>query len=666
MENARDITTTVERAGAAVRARLASAAPADAGDFLRRFERYAPDACELLASLYGDAGDFDACLAAIFETAVDAYLRRPAELRALDRAREADPRWYQDHRMMGGVCYVDRFAGTLQGVREKIPYFKELGLTYLHLMPLFRTPEGPNDDGYAVSSYREVDPALGAMDDLRALAAELRAGGISLVLDFVFNHTADEHTWALRARQGDPFYQDFYFWFEDRTLPDAYDATLREIFPEEHRGSFTYREDIDRWVWTTFHAYQWDLNYHNPAVFRQMLDEMLFLANVGAEVLRLDAIAFIWKALGTTSENLPQAHTIVRAFNALVRIAAPAMIFKSEAIVHPDDVRSYFGSGRWAGRECEISYHPLLMVLLWESLATQHTHLLRESMRRRLAIPEACAWVNYVRSHDDIGWGFADEDAESLGIHPFYHRQYLNRFYTGEEEGSFSAGQPFQFNPRTLDMRISGTTASLAGLERALAAGDDRGLELAIRRILLVYGIALSMGGIPLLYLGDEVGMLNDYSSQAESDEPADSRLIHRPPLDWARVARRSQPGTIPYRIFQPLTRLIGLREGQPAFGAATRTDVLDPGNDHVFAFVKQAGGQRVLVIGNFTTREQPIDAGRLPFPAGAPTVRDRITGRTISTTEPLMMAPYEILWVNLSTAGATTWYTRGGKRPSD
>lgn len=658
MENARDITTTVERAGAAVRSRLSAADPGDADDFLRRFERHAPDACELLESLYGDADDFDSCLAAIFETAADAYLRRPSELKALDRAREADPRWYQSHRMMGGVCYVDRFAGTLQGVHEKIPYLKELGLTYLHLMPLFRTPEGPNDDGYAVSSYREVNSALGTMDDLRHLAAELRQNGINLVLDFVFNHTADEHTWAVKARQGDPFYQDFYFWFEDRTLPDAYNATLREIFPQGRRGSFTYREDIDHWVWTTFHAYQWDLNYRNPAVFRQMLDEMLFLANVGADVLRLDAIAFIWKEIGTTSENLPQAHTIVRAFNALVRIATPAMIFKSEAIVHPDDVRSYFGSGRWAGHECEISYHPLLMVLLWESLATRHTHLLRESMRRRLAIPEACAWVNYVRSHDDIGWGFADEDAESLGIHPFYHRQYLNRFYTGEEEGSFSAGQPFQFNPRTLDMRISGTTASLAGLERALETDDEWGVELAIRRILLMYGIVLSMGGIPLLYLGDEVGMLNDYSEREESDEPADSRLIHRPPMDWDRVAQRSQTGTIPYRIFQPLSRLIRLREGQPAFGAATQTNVLDVGNVHVFAFVKQAGDQRVLVIGNFTAEEQAIDTEQLPFPAGREAVPDRVGERRIATDEDLHLDPYDLLWVDLSTTEATSWYT--------
>jgi amylosucrase len=424
----------MQRVRSVVQERLVDAE--DRAVFLRRLDTYGPDIYELLYSLYGDREDFTFCLQAIFLTAADAYLARPPELKTLDLEREANQRWYQQHTMMGGVCYVDLFARRLRNVRDRIPYFKELGLTYLHLMPLFRTPNGPDDGGYAVSSYREVDSTLGTMDDLRELAAELRAKGISLVLDFVFNHTASDHEWALQARAGDPYYQGFYFIFDDRTTPDAYERTLREIFPDEHPGAFTYYPDIEKWVWTTFHTYQWDLNYHNPIVLQRMLVEMLFLANVGAEVLRLDAVPFIWKEMGTSCENLPQAHTIIRAFNALVRIAAPAVLFKSEAIVHPDDVARYFGQGKWAGRECQISYNPVLMVSLWEALATQHTHLLTYTMQRRFDIPENCCWVNYVRSHDDIGWGFADEDAEALGIHGFYHRQFLNRFYTGQEEAS--------------------------------------------------------------------------------------------------------------------------------------------------------------------------------------------------------------------------------------
>ncbi len=329
---------------------------------------------------------------------------------------------------------MDLFAGTLKGIQEKVPYFKELGLTYLHLMPLFRCPEGENDGGYAISSYREVNPALGTMQELSNLAQLLRKEGISLVLDFVFNHTSNEHEWALKARAGDPEYQAYYYMFDDRTMPDAYERTLREIFPEEHPGAFTYFSDVGKWVWTTFHSNQWDLNYSNPVVFNRMAEEMLFLANAGVEVLRLDAVAFLWKQMGTNCENLPEAHMLIQAFNAIARISAPALIFKSEAIVHPDEVVRYIHP-----KECQISYNPLLMALLWNTLATRQTDLLTFSMQERFRIHPQCAWVNYVRCHDDIGWTFSDEDAAQLGINGFDHRRFLNDFYTGKFPGSFCA-----------------------------------------------------------------------------------------------------------------------------------------------------------------------------------------------------------------------------------
>jgi amylosucrase len=636
----------LRRVQAAVWARLANAD--DRAVLLRRLDTYGPDVYELLHSLYGDREDFVSCLEAIFLTAADAYLARPPELKTLDLEREANPRWYQHHTMVGGVCYVDLFAGTLRGVRGRIPYFKELGLTYLHLMPLFRTPDGPDDGGYAVSSYREVNPALGTMGDLRELAAELRASGISLALDFVFNHTADDHNWALQARAGDAHYQAFYFLFDNRAIPDAYERTLREIFPDEHPGAFTYDPDIEKWVWTTFHTYQWDLNYRNPAVLQRMLGEMLFLANVGTAVLRLDAVPFTWKEMGTSCENLPQAHTIIRAFNALVRIAAPAMVFKSEAIVHPDDVVSYFGQGRWAGRECEISYNPLLMVSLWEALATRHTHLLTYAIQHRFGIPENCCWVNYVRSHDDIGWGFADEDAEALGIHGFHHRQFLNRFYTGEDKGSFAVGYPFQFNPKTLDMRISGTTASLAGLEQALKANDPRKVELAIQRVLLLYGMVISMGGMPLIYLGDEVGTLNDYRYRDDPGKADDSRWVHRPYTDWSKLARRNKAGTVEARIFEALRHMIAIRKEQPTFGAAAQTDVLEVSNGHIYAFVKTLGNQRVLVVGNFTEQVQTLPVEELPFSGVRGMPRDLITDQAIDIGQTVSLAPYELLWLTL------------------
>ena len=316
---------------------------------------------------------------------------------------------------------------------------------------------------------------------------------------------------------------------------DAYEKTLREIFPDEHPGAFTYFPDIERWVWTTFHTFQWDLNYANPAVFNAMAEEMLALANVGVEVLRLDAVAFIWKQLGTGCENLPEAHILIQAFNAVARIAAPAMLFKSEAIVHPDEVVKYIRSD-----ECQLSYNPLLMALLWNSLATREVRLLAHSMKARFKIPTGCAWVNYVRCHDDIGWTFSDEDAAQLGINGYDHRQFLNAFYTERFEGTFARGLPFQENPKTGDCRISGTGASLAGLEKALTEETAVEVELAIRRILLIHGIILTIGGVPLLYLGDEIGMLNGYGYYDDPAKAGDSRWVHRPFMDWSKAAQRN------------------------------------------------------------------------------------------------------------------------------
>jgi amylosucrase len=429
----------------------------------------------LLIQLYGGHYDFFYHLEAIVIMAAQSWLSRPGWLKELDARREAAPDWIQSQAMVGGVCYVDRFAGTLAELRTHLPYFEELGLTYLHLMPLFEAPAGNSDGGYAVSSYRHVDPRLGTIEELSALARKFQEHGISLVVDFVFNHTSDEHAWARRAQAGDPEYQEFYFVFPDRTIPDAYERTLREIFPTVRRGSFTWREDMRRWVWTTFNSFQWDLNYANPQVFRAMAEEMLCIANAGVEILRLDAVAFIWKRMSTDCENRPEAHMLIQTFNALTRIAALAMLFKSEAIVHPDDVLSYIGR-----HECQLSYNPLLIALLWEALATREVKLLEHSMQTRFKLPAGCAWINYIRSHDDIGWTFDDADARWEWIDPAGHRQFLNAFYTGKFADSFARGVPFQENPDTGDARISGTLASLAGLEQAMQVSDAATIELAI------------------------------------------------------------------------------------------------------------------------------------------------------------------------------------------
>ncbi|MEW5872379.1 MAG: alpha-amylase family glycosyl hydrolase [Chloroflexota bacterium] len=633
----RYIQTSLARLLPRLEARFASRAasqPEAWQNFLARLEVHFPGLFELYYRLYAGQYDFFYHLEDLLITIVEMWLKRPEDLKELDARREAEPLWFQSHQMLGGVCYVDLFAGDLEGIRQKIGYFKELGLTYLHLMPLFLVPEGENDGGYAVSSYREVNPALGTMEQLAVLASELRQEGISLVLDLVFNHTSDEHDWAQRALAGESSYQDYYRMFPDRQMPGAYEAYMREIFPDEHPGAFTFRPEVGKWVWTTFHSYQWDLNYANPEVFNRMAEEMLFLANAGVEVLRLDAVAFIWKQLGTSSENLPEAHMLIQAFNAVARIAAPALLFKSEAIVHPDEVAKYIDPG-----ECQLSYNPLLMAMLWNSLATREINLLDQALRERFQIPPGCAWVNYVRCHDDIGWTFSDDDAARLDVNGYNHRRFLNAFYTGRFEGSFARGLPFQENPKTGDARISGTCASLVGLEKAFKEETEAEVELAIRRILLIHSVILTVGGIPLIYLGDEIGMLNDYSYRQDPAKAHDSRWVHRPAADWQKIALRHDAHSLEGRIYQGLQRLVNLRQRAPVF-SGNHLQVIHTGNVHVLGYVRVYGNERALVFANFSEAEQVVAANQLRLYGLSYTFTDLFTGEAFPLQD-LRLEPY-------------------------
>lgn len=617
--------------------------PAEWEGYIERLRRHFPRLFERLHALYGTHYDFFYHLENMVCTTTEMWLARPDELKALDAMREMDKEWYLSNRMVGAMCYVDLFAGDLKGVRDKIPYLTELGITYLHLMPLFKMPEGDNDGGYAVSSYREVHPPLGTMQELTDLATNLRSHGISLVLDFVFNHTSDEHDWAKHAMAGEPEYQNYYYMFPDRTLPDQYESSMGEIFPEDHPGAFTYRARIRKWVWTTFNTYQWDLNYRNPALFNRMLEEMLFLANHGVEVLRLDAVAFLWKEMGTNCQNLPEAHWVIQAFNAFASIAAPATVLKSEAIVHPNEVRKYISR-----EECPLSYNPQLMALLWETLATHDVRILQHAMKNRFDLPEGCTWVNYVRCHDDIGWAFADEDITSTEFTPREHRRFLTDFYTGRYDGSFARGAPFQEDQQTGDARVSGTCASLCGLETALENKNDTAIDLAIRRILLLHGVAITIGGIPLLYIGDEIGTLNDHSYDQDPAKTGDSRWMHRGHFDWERAEQRRDTESVVGRIYQGMLRLIQLRHQNPAFNHAS-TEIAETGNKHVFGFFSNHDQYSVFVLANFSEQEQVLEARRLRMLGLRKTMVDLNAGRTITATQELKMEPYQLLVLSRS-----------------
>ncbi|WP_411826611.1 alpha-amylase family glycosyl hydrolase [Luteolibacter sp. AS25] len=620
--------------------RLHKAFPEEVGTaeweaFQARLDDHFPQLFDLLWRIYGPSYDFFFHVEHTLQTAATSWLARDADLKSLDAIREGQPHWYQSNQLVGAMTYVDLFSEDLEGLRDKVSYLKEMGVTYLHLMPLFKSPEGDDDGGYAISSYRELDPKIGTMENLSEFAREARQQGMSLVLDFVFNHTSDEHQWAKEAQSGNPEFENYYRMYPNRTEPDQFEQTLRPIFPDAHPGSFTYRTSMGKWIWTTFNNFQWDLNYANPDVFNAMAGEMLFLANAGVEMVRMDAVPFLWKEKGTSCENLEKAHLLIQAFNCIARIAAPALIFKSEAIVAPDEIKKYVSE-----QECHLSYNPPLMVQLWNSIATRDSRIISHCLPKRFQLPHGCSWVNYVRCHDDIGWGFEDRDLWEINVNPHDHRGFLNSFFSGEGD-SFARGKRFQFNPQTGDARICGTTASLCGLEKGIYENDEYQIEMAIRRILLLHGIIFTMGGIPLIYLGDEIGLTNDYEYPNDIGKAGDDRWMHRPPFDWEKAERRKDPETIEGRIFNGFLKLSQIRKHNQAF-QETHTEFIDTENPHVFGYFRSYGGQSVLCLANFSEEVQDLSATRLRQLGMRKTFTDIVAGKSIVAAQVLTLEPLQ------------------------
>lgn len=622
--------------------------PLEQDIFRLRFNQHLPDAVRPLQKLYGHRPDFEQFLAKFLDIVARGYAARSAELRQLDLKRVHEPDWFQKPEMMGYVAYTDRFAGHLKNIPDKIPYLKELGVTYLHLMPLLQPRPGANDGGYAVMSYRQVNEQLGSMADLKALATTLRQHGISLCIDLVLNHTAKEHRWAQAAIAGDTFYQDYYYMFPDRAMPDQYEQSLPEVFPDFAPGNFSYYEAIDRWVWTTFNEYQWDLNYTNPAVFGEILDIMLFLVNQGVEVLRLDAVAFMWKRLGTDSQNQPEAHYLLQAFRALTRIAAPGVLFKAEAIVAPDRLIPYLGRGEAANKECELAYNNSLMVLLWSALASRKVHIMTHSIQEMPASPSGCAWITYVRCHDDIGWAVTDENAAAVGESGPGHRTFLSDFYSGRFAGTFARGKTFQFNPKTGDRRISGMLASLAGLEVAIEEIGGFAIKQAIDRILLLHNLIFVFGGIPVLYMGDELGMLNDESYLKDPDLAGDNRWMHRPYMDWETADNRHDPNSIPGQIFQGLLTLIAARRRTFPLHAEAQATAVWTHNEQVFGLIRHSPRGKLLILANVTEQEQTVPAYRLSELDFSGPLLDHLDQKTYHSGHGLRLKPYQVMWLEL------------------
>ncbi len=555
-----------------------------ANEFDARVAEWRRDLESALVGLYGDTAA--AVGTALVERARSAADARPRELVDLDRARIASPYWYQGRQRVGYMAYVDRFGGDLAGVRRRIPYLTELGVDTLHLLSLLQPRDGENDGGYAIRDYRRPDPRLGTVDDLHDLIAELRHHGISLCVDFVINHTSDDHEWARAAATGSAYHRALYRTFPDRTEPDVWETTLPEVFPELAPGSFTWNDDMERWVWTTFREFQWDLDWSNPDVMLEVAGIALDLANDGIEILRLDAIAFTWKRLGTNCQNQPEAHLIAQALRAVLAMAAPSTVLLAEAIVGPDDLVAYLGRHEHERRECELAYHNQLMVQGWSMVASGRADLARHAISRLADIPGRSTWFTYVRCHDDIGWAIDDADAAHVGLTGSGHREYLAAFYRGDFPQSFARGAPFGRNEHTGDERTSGMAATLAGVTAAVENDDAEALDRAIERVLLLYGIAFGYGGIPIIYMGDELCQQDDPTWSDVPAQAADSRWAHRPAFDDRLAASRHDRSTPAGRMWSGIRHLVETRTAcLPLHDDGATVRMFDPGSRSVFAW---------------------------------------------------------------------------------
>jgi amylosucrase len=610
--------------------------------FELRWKRSELDLLQSFRLLYGTQPELEHRLKKLL---LRHWSERSPDLKDLDLQRDLEPDWFLSEQMVGYVFYVDRFAGSFKGVLDHVDYLEELGVTYVHFMPCLKPRPGDSDGGYSVMDYLSVDPKLGTMAELEQVVSALRKRGIDVCVDLVLNHTAKEHAWAQQARADNKTYQAYYWMFNSEEEPNAFDKALVEIFPDTAPGNFTYYPDFKKWVWTTFNEHQWDLNWTNPEVFLEIVNVMLTLGNRGITCLRLDAVAFMWKRLGTNCQNQPEVHDILQALRAATRVAAPALIHKAEAIVAPKDLVPYLGRGRHTGREANLAYHNNLMVQYWSSLATHQTALTSHVLSTHF--PESfrnASFATYLRCHDDIGWAITEEDASAIQhMSGPGHRRFLADFYSGQFEGSFARGAIFQENEETGDRRNSGSLASLAGLEIAKEQNDKASIGMALHRILMGYALICSFGGLPLLYMGDEIGLLNDYGYSKVKDHAHDNRWLHRPRMNWAQARSPQWPES---ELLAGVKQVIKRRKLLPELAATVPTRIVRVDAPSVFAFARLADAGTMLCIFNFSHSWIQVATQDLRA-AGVQRFYDKLGENQVTLQGDVVpLAPYGRMWL--------------------
>lgn len=582
-------------------------------EYQRRLEKHYDELKWLYCELYPNGqGRFEELCAAMEQW----YKERNKKWKALDRKREKQKDWYKSQKMLGMMLYIDAFADNISGLEKKLDYLKECNVNYLHLMPFLATPKGKSDGGYAVADYRTVQPSLGTMEDLAALSEKCHDQGMSLCMDFVMNHTSEDHEWAKRALAGEKEYQDRYFFFDNYDIPSEYEKTCPQVFPTTAPGNFTWREDWHKFVMTTFYPYQWDLNYANPVVFNEMVNNMLYLVNQGIDIVRIDAVPYIWKQLGTTCRNLPQVHTIVRMMRMITEIVCPGVLLLGEVVMEPEKVVPYFGT--LEKPECHMLYNVTTMASTWHTVATADTRLLKHQMDIVTRLPKDYVFLNYLRCHDDIGWGLDYEWLKQFGIAEAPHKKYLNDYFRGYVEGSDARGELYNDDPVLQDARLCGTTASLCGLEAAGFEQNEAKTEQAIQRIEMLNAYLFIQSGIPVIYSGDEIGQVNDYSykESEDSDRAADSRYLHRGHFRWDLEPQKEKKGTVQNQIFASMKKMEELKFKYRPFEGEADVWTEETYDTALLCVCRKSGNEMVTGLFNFSNEDRTawIDMGEFTW----------------------------------------------------
>lgn len=601
--------------------------------FAQRMEKHQDELRWLYMELYGN----DAMYAELCEQMHDYYLKRSTELKKRDIKKEKNPDWFKEKEMLGMMLYVDNFAGNLKGVEKKLAYLKECNVNCLHLMPFLDTPKGKSDGGYAVADFRKVRPDLGTMKDLARLTEKCHENGMNVCMDFVMNHTSEEHEWAKRARAGEGEYMSRYFFYDNGDIPARYEETVPQVFPTTAPGNFTWLPEIGHYVLTTFYPYQWDLNYRNPRVFNEMMYNFLFLANQGMDIIRIDAVPYIWKELGTSCRNLKEVHTIVRMMRMIAEIVCPSVILLGEVVMEPEKVVPYFGTVEKP--ECHMLYNVTTMATTWNSIATRDIRLLKKQMDIVSRLPKQYTFLNYLRCHDDIGWGLDFDTMKQWGMEEPSHKRYLNDYFTGKIADSISRGELYNDDPVTQDARFCGTTASMCGIEAAGFEGNAEKMQTAIQEDLMLHAYMLTQSGIPMLYSGDELGQVNDYSYKEDAEKVSDSRYLHRGIFQWILADKRKDLSTVQGQLFQMLNRLEQIRRQENVFSQEAEVYTYDVHNDSILGILREYKGERFIALFNFSENEQTA------WMQEEGIFRNLVNGEIVEVKDPVLKG-YEFVWM--------------------